>query len=251
MSKKHHFTLKNIDTESINNKYGLSLVSNISKELPEDSKTTKITDIMTLESEFLVSFLDENKKDIKCVYTMVEHLTMNRLPEKTDINCFWCRHSFKTRPIGCPIKFVNSCVEKSYISHITKDKYYMKENLTKTKLKKLKSDTSEIEIIPIENDYFLTDGIFCSFNCILAFIKDNNHNIFYRESFSLLHCLYESFVNKKMKITPAPNWRLLKQYGGNLTIDEFRNSFNIVEYKFIFNIRDMKTISKVYREKTL
>jgi hypothetical protein len=256
MSKKRHFILKNINSDNnidnINAKYGLVIISNISKEVKEETNTTKITDIISLESDHSVSFLDENKKETKCITTMVEYLNMNRLPEKTDIHCFWCRHSFTTRPIGCPIKFVNSCIEKSYVSQITKDKYYMKENLTKNKLKKINLNELEIEVTPIENDYFLTDGNFCSFNCVLAFIKDNNHNNFYRESYSLLHTLYESFVNKKMnKIIPAPHWRLLKSYGGNMNIEEYRNSFNTIDYEFIFNIRDMKTISKVYREKNI
>ena len=29
----------------------------------------------------------------------------------------------------------------------------------------------------------------------------------------------------------APHWRKLKEYGGELSIDEFRDSFNKIEYK--------------------
>ena len=32
-------------------------------------------------------------------------------------------------------------------------------------------------------------------------------------------------------IQPAPNWQLLSEYGGTLSIEEFRNSFNNIEYK--------------------
>ena len=32
-------------------------------------------------------------------------------------------------------------------------------------------------------------------------------------------------------IEEAPHWRKLKEYGGDLSIDEFRDSFNKIEYK--------------------
>jgi hypothetical protein len=255
-SKKRNFMLKSIDSNiagMINMKYGLVIVSQKDKDKEESvSKTTKISDIISsLEQENSVSFLDENKKNCKCSVTMADFVNKKKIPEKTDIQCFWCKHSFSSMPIGCPIKFVNSSVEKSYVSHITKDKYYMKENITKNKLMSLmESNNSQIEIQPIVNDYYLTDGIFCSFNCVLSFIKDNNHDMFYRESYFLLHSLYEQCIGQKIKkMTPAPHWRLLKNFGGHLSIEEFRESFNIIDYEFAFNLRDMKSISKVYKEK--
>lgn len=252
MSKKRNFTLKNIDINNVNSKYGLAMISNIEKENKEEKlNTTNITDVISIESEHRISFLDENKRDQKCIVTMVEWLNMKSLPEKTNLHCYWCKNNFASRPIGCPIKFVNSSIEKSYTSQITKDKYYMKENVTKTKLKSILSKPFQgIDIVPIENDHYLTDGVFCSFNCVVAFIKDNNNDIFYRESYSLIHSMYEEFSGKKIsKIFPAPHWRLLKDYGGHLSIDEFRQTFNTIEHEFMFNIRDMKTLSKVYKEK--
>ena len=254
-SKKRHFTLKNVNIAEIHQTYGFVIVSNLEKDvIPSSTKTTKITDIMPHEVEYVVCFLDENKKENKCIVTMVEWLRREALPRTTPLHCFWCRHAFETSPIGCPIKFVNSAIEKSYISQITKDKYYMKENVTKRKLEDIMKNKEElrsqhIEISPFENDYFLTDGVFCSFNCTLAFIKDHNQDIFYKESYSLLYSLYEQLVGKRAtKITPAPHWRLLKEYGGHLSIERFRDAFNTLEYEFMFNIREMRTISKVFKE---
>lgn len=262
-SKKRCFILKNIDTATLNSihvNYGLIIVSktnvsNVSKdttELLSHNKTTKISDIISsIDQESSISFLDENKKNNKCVMTMVNFMDKKTLPKSTSIYCFWCKHSFIFSPIGCPIKFVNSSIEKSYISHITKDKYYMRENITKHKLEMISKElNNNIEIYPIKNNYYLTDGIFCSFNCVLSFIKDNNHDMFYRESYSLLHEMYETLTSQKIKkMTPAPHWRLLEHFGGHLSIEEYRQSFNTVEYEFMFNLRDMKTISKVYSEK--
>lgn len=254
-TKKRNFILKNINIEEVNNKYSLNIISNLSKEVKDDDKKTKIKDVIFNEVEHSVSFLDENKKDIKCIVTMVDFQN-NELPEYTDIKCFWCRYNFITKPIGCPVKYINTIIEKSYISHITKDKYYMRENISSTKLDEFMSNSKDntIEITPINNTkgYYLTDGIFCSFNCTLSFIKSNNHNIFYKESMSLLHSLYYDFVGKKMaKIIQAPDWRILKDYGGSLDIDTFRSTFNKINYKELFsvrNIKDMKSISKIYKE---
>ena len=255
--KKRTFTLKTLDVASINSKYGLVIISNIEKESENSSKTTKIADIIS-DLEHSISFLDENKKNYNTSVTMVEVVQNQMLPTSTDIHCYWCRHFFVTHPIGCPVKYVNSTIEKSYISHITKDRYYMRENLTNEKMNAvLNEQIPNISILPIKNDYYLTDGIFCSFNCVLAFIKDNNHDLFYKDSYSLLHSMYYHFTSTYSKITAAPHWRLLKTYGGQLTIDEFRKSFNSINYEFMFNVRDikeiteMRTISKVYKVSTL
>jgi hypothetical protein len=249
-SKKRNFVLKNIEIDKVYTKYGLTIVSNLNKEKEDSFKTTKIHDVISHDIEQSVIFLDENKKETKCMVTMVEILDNNTLPDKTDIKCFWCKHNFDTKPIGCPIKYVNPFIEKSYVSQITKDRYYMRENIVNSKLKLLSENKDQqFEIKEYPFNHYLTDGIFCSFNCVLSFIKENNHNIFYKESYSLLHCLYHDLVGKKIaKIIPSPHWRLLKDFGGPLSIEEYRKNLNSVDYKFIFTLRDMKTISKVYKE---
>lgn len=252
--KKRIFNLKIVDTQAINVKYGLVIISNIEKEKLDSSKTTKITDLFSTDVETSVSFLDENKKNYTCSITMLDWNRQKTLPDKTDIKCFWCKHQFTTSPIGCPVTFCNSLIEKSYVSHITKDKYFMKENIGNRKLGLIES-SDNIEVIPIKKDYYLTDGCFCSFNCTLAYIKDNNHDLFYKDSQSLLNSLYYHMIGKKVgKLFPAPHWRLLKDFGGPLDIVEFRQSFNVIDYEFMFNIKDvkdikgMRSISKVFKE---
>lgn len=247
-AKKRNFVLKNTDIQEINKLYGLTIVSNLEKDKEDSVKRTKINDVISEDIECSVTFLDENKRENKCAATMIDLMSYTSIPENTCIKCYWCKTNFDWKPIGCPIKYVNTVIEKSYISHITKDKYYMRENILKSKLKYV-LEQKDFEITAFPYDHYLTDGIFCSFNCTLAFIKDNNHDIFYKESYSLLHCLYYDLVGKKIaKIIPAPHWRLLKDFGGPLTIEEYRSKFNSVGYKFIFNIRDMKSISKIFKE---
>jgi hypothetical protein len=183
---------------------------------------------------------------------MVDVISNNKLPSSTSIKCFWCKYNFESIPVGCPIKYVNPLIEKSYISQITKDKYYMRENIVKSKLKNLiniENIDQNFEITSFPYDHYLTDGVFCSFNCCLSFIKDNSHDILYKESYSLLHSMYFDLVGKHMaKIIQSPHWRLLKDFGGNLSIEEYRKNLNIVDYKFMFNLRDMHSISKVYKQ---
>ena len=233
--------LKNLDVHSIIHRYGLETTS--SEPSGTLSKTTKISDLVSSDVEQMVSFLDETRKPYATHVTMLDHVREKTLPDTIGWNCFWCRHPFSTRPIGCPIRYVNSCLEKSYVSHITKDKYNMKENVTPDKLASItacireRGTSDHVQITPNKNDYYLTDGVFCSFNCVGAFVKEKSTDPFYKESASLLQTLYYSFFNKKMpRLIPAPSWRLLEEYGGHLTISKFRQTFCLVEYERLFPV---------------
>ena len=247
MSKKRCFFLKGFIPEEVDKKYGLYIVSNIEKENIVLQNKTNIFDVLEKNEEMPISFLDE--KNDKCLVTMLDWLNKECFPTKTDKLCFWCKHSFISKPLGCPIKFINNRIEKSYVSHITKDKYYMKENITKTKLEKVMAMTLDSFDIKInETEHYLTDGIFCGFNCIIAFINENSHDSFYSESKLLTYSMYNEMVGKQVKkIKASPHWRLLKSFGGPLTIEEFRKAFNLYEYEECsFH---MKTLSKIFKEK--
>ena len=247
MSKKRCFFLKGFDIQEVDKKYGLCIVSNIDIESTIQTNKTNIIDVIEKPEETHVSFVDD--KNDKCFITMLDWINKDKFLQKTDIACFWCKHQFTSKPLGCPVKFINNRIEKSYVSYITKDKYYMKENLTKTKLDAiLKIKTDSFEITPVETEYYLTDGVFCSFNCIIAFINDHSKDIFYSESKMLTYSMYREVVGKKAtKIKSSPHWRLLKMFGGPFTISDFRKSFNLYEYEECsFH---MKTLSKIFKEK--
>jgi hypothetical protein len=144
-------------------------------------------------------------------------------------NCYWCRHHFNTPQIGCPIKYISSQAVKQYFSEISRDKYIIKENINLVRKDMIKDD-KRIEIH--EKEYYETDGVFCSFNCCNAYIKDNKHNLLYSQSEVLLTEIYNQIFGNDIKtIENAPHWRLIDKYGGHLTIDQFRDSFNKVEYE--------------------
>ena len=103
-------------------------------------------------------------------------------PIKTKIKCFWCRHSFGTEPIGIPVSFKN-------------------------------------------NKFSLT-GNFCSIACAKASECDSYSGVMCgggasRDRVSV------SFMTRKMygayaDVPKAPHWRALKDYGGDMTIQQFR-----------------------------
>lgn len=85
--------------------------------------------------------------------------------------------------------------------------------------------------IRYKNGYFDTEGIFCSFNCMCSYLHENSNNINYKDSGALIYVMYKTIFGEypiKMNIRKALSWKLLKQYGGNLSIEEFRDMFNVI-----------------------
>jgi hypothetical protein len=80
------------------------------------------------------------------------------------------------------------------------------------------------------SDMFRTNGIFCSFSCILRYTYDR-HITKYRHNIIYMHkCLTGSKLNPE----PAPPVCTLKIFGGSLDIDEYRKSFeNNKLYKYV------------------
>ena len=265
-SSKYVFTLKGINTEKIDQKYGITIVSNISQNIDQPLNTTTITELTELNKDTsidIISFLDESKRLFQCNVSMIDFYNKNCIETLKGYICYWFRHQFSSKPIGCPINYVSSKVVKSYHSEVSKDDYMIKENITRYKSEKIgETDLfmtkNKSHIAMHKDEYFVTDGLFCSFNCCKAFIKDNKHNNMYEQSDSLLIKLYKDMnvdsneLSKIIKINPAPSWRMLKEYGGQLTIEEFREKFNKCTYDFYgtVNIQSLfKPMGMLYEEK--
>jgi len=228
---KYTFTLEDVDVVRIDRMYGISLFENdMIEEEQQEVNTTRLAELNGVKgTPEVISFLDESKRIHTCHVSMIDfnsRMNVNLLR----YHCFWCRHPFDTRPIGCPIKYVPSQAEKKYHSHISRDTYTIKENLTSQKRSKLReTDQLSLRI----GEYYETDGVFCSFNCCKAWVDDNRHNRMYDRSSMLLCKLYNDIMGTKMIIIPpAPHWRTLEQYGGHLNILQFRDTFNKIDYRF-------------------
>ncbi len=154
--------------------------------------------------------------------------------EKTNICCWWCCHQFETIPLGLPVSY---------------DKFVHK---------------------------FRTRGIFCSFSCMVSFDKDsyNNKNKYF------IHQLYSKLTGKfctknltlnsnneykeimsfflSNNLKPAPPKFTLKMFGGDLTIENFRNAskedriYRMVKYPMYISrdyieeidIKNLKNVNK-------
>lgn len=90
-------------------------------------------------------------------------------------------------------------------------------------------------------------GYFCSFNCALSYNVDlNDYKVWERNS--LLVQLQFDLIKKCSTIFPAPNKYLLKSFGGNMTIEEFRNKSLCIDKSYRFIIPPLKSIIPIIEE---
>jgi hypothetical protein len=82
------------------------------------------------------------------------------------------------------------------------------------------------------DDTFYCIGNFCSYNCAKAYNIDlNDNNVWKRES--LLNLMYYKTYNVNKHIEPSPTWIILKEFGGFMTINEYRKNFETNNSEYI------------------
>lgn len=170
------------------------------------------------------------------IVTMVDSMTEQKITKHSFTCCFWCRHEFIGIAIGCPINYIHSRVHIGHVSKTTGDTYTNSHSLCENEVNNVPK-TQTIE----SRGYYETDGIFCSFECCMAFILDKKDSIEYTRSENLIARMYIDFYGHYRRIYPAPSWRLLRNYGGHLTIEDFRGEFG----KQVYNISRQVKISPV------
>jgi hypothetical protein len=228
------FSLENIDYENVVKKY-----------IKDDDNENDVSNISELGNSETVSFMDESLQTHKCDISMIDFRTGSGIIKK--YNCFWCKNPFSNIPIGCPIRYVHTNVTKKYCSEINGENYIIREDFSGETIKQ-----NNIEVN--KKNYYETDGVFCSFNCCYAWIKDNKHQNMYDNSETLLLKMYNEYSNTIDSVPiVAPHWRNLEEYGGNLTITEFRNSFSNMEIEYHDTIKNIlpvyNAISHLYERK--
>lgn len=241
LAKRYTFSLIGINMDKINEKYGLvTYLQNKNDTEVIPINTTKI-DELTSDKKVpdIISFLDESKRVRKCTISMIDFNSGKNIEsdyiKKSHYKCFWDKNIIpkNVQAIGCPIKYVPDKISKTYHSEISKEKYTINEYISHDKISYLENNNDSRIKIERKN-YYLTDGIFCSFNCCIAYIQcvENKNNPLYRFSESLLIKMY-SDINpdeNNIEIIPAPHWRLLSDFGGSLSIEDFRESFNKIKF---------------------
>ena len=81
------------------------------------------------------------------------------------------------------------------------------------------------------NETFYCKGHFCSWNCKKTYNLDLNDSLIWKRD-SLINLEYYLTYGEYTNIVLAPHWMCLDEYGGNLTIEEFRKCalINTKEY---------------------
>jgi len=254
------FTLKNVDVDKVKRRF-LSNIQGINYEdtqimenkiIPETKEdvcmTTSVNKIIEIEEKRprVISFYDSSKQQQKWVVAMSDYITTKNLPNKSSVCCFWCKHTFETSPLGCPIQKFSKKVKTLFRNCMNNKDIQRFREVTSCEAQEMEEDdtysfknmNNEQKLTLIPTIKYLTDGIFCSFNCVLAFIRDNKHKSLYVDSEFLLMEMYKDCLGEipDEMIIPAPSWRLLKTFGGHMDINKFRNSFKCAIFTDTLNI---------------
>jgi hypothetical protein len=98
-----------------------------------------------------------------------------------------------------------------------------------------------------KNTYYLF-GCFCSFNCMMAYNIDiNDYKIWNRQT-NIYQMKNKLDPENKLIIKPAPPRQTLKLFGGPLTIEEYRESFFVINRQFRYYLPTMISITGIIEE---
>lgn len=227
---------------NIDKKYNIKVKSNI---LDDKNKPENITKIQSLIGKVprSINFVNELSESISCKLVMYDINTQKELKKSSKVkyHCFWdrCEIPEDIHPLGCPIRKVSNTIKKTYRSYINQDTYSICETVSD----KSANTIEEGPTFKKQNkSFYYTDGIFCSFNCILAYIKNNTHKSMYNASENLLMNMYHDINGTLNKLTIAPDWRLLDIFGGYLDIKKYRHNFDKVEYEHVYSMNKIMPI---------
>lgn len=207
-------------------------------------RVTKIDELNFTSSSHMISHETKNLS-----VTMIDYIKKQKLPETLSERCWWCRNPFETKPIGCPLRYETQTIIKTFTSDVSKEHFVLEQPLPADE----KVDDEEYTVLP---SYYETDGVFCSFNCCRAFIEEQLFSSkvkhMYKDSMYLLMKMYcDTHGQYPSKLRPAPSWQLLKEYGGYMTIQEFRSGFNVNCYNekgFLTEIPHIKPMGRIFEE---
>ena len=162
-------------------------------------------------------YLDSHKKKVKTWPNMIDVTLQGPLPATSSKPCWYCRHSFTTMPLGIPLRYCrpNSITEKHRIEEKFKLCNYSTESL----------------------DFFETEGLFCSFPCMKAYICDSRETVRYKDSPSLISMMHLMLFGVVVDLPRANPWKTLKDYQGHLTIEEYRETPGRLKYTETVNFR--------------
>jgi hypothetical protein len=259
--KKTRVKLNKIDPYQLDRDYNIKISSNITDECKDHTNHTNIADVVSPKNKGTIKFFDHVNRDAHTwIFTMKNHETLEKFTRSGDECCFHDRNPIphNVKVLSCPVKYIPhmlieennnefgaNCTHSYELTPKQFDHHVMKKTTIINP-----GDTTGIKTrYVVRGDYYLTDGFFCSFNCMLSFINKNKHTPLYKESLSLMNTLYLRITGSLEKILPAPSWRLLKSYGGFMEIEDFYNSLGSIVFKDMKNVFNRcRPIGIIYSE---
>jgi hypothetical protein len=183
--------------------------------------------------------------------TMIDHNTGQPLGQK--VKCFWCKNFFTGKAIGCPISYQSKTIQKEFQSCVTKEYYKLVEPVTD---KRYNENIDKKDCQVDDKECYIVDGCFCSGECVLAWIDDNSHNpLYYHSKYLLINMFTKIDPSIVEHIKPAPSWRLLEDFGGPITIEQFRNFNNETKYiatqMLLTKVPRTRPLGVVYEEQSI
>ena len=202
-SKSTKFLLKNLNLHLLDKQYMADIhelgLEQLSKSLKEQETNMSLTKLSSR-----LEFVGLSKNKCKPYETIVLNESDIRLfisptfdarsiDQRQHCCCWYCRLAvpYEWSPVGIPIKYKGA------------------------------------------DNSFDVEGVFCSFNCVVAYLSEHT-SYRYKHSSMLLLLLYRKlFKSNKLinKIIPSPSWKLLKDYGGHLTPEEYHKCLQHIEFK--------------------
>lgn len=201
------FVLKSVDIDEL-----------FSTEVNKDDDEGYITRIdiyperpVRRRDKHLIEFKDIHKKTLRYYPTMID-LTKGEaliLPQYTTLRCHNCHYSFSSVVLGCPIAYKKQECD-SYEKKIV-ETFFEKNNFT------LDDDT----------DFFVTEWVFCSIPCVKGYILKQisiHNSAKYHHSLTLLTLMIQKMYkqNDYLFVPQTDIKKVLKDYGGHLSIDDLR-----------------------------
>lgn len=105
------------------------------------------------------------------------------------------------------------------------------------------------------NEYHVLSVLFCSPNCALAHnlfhIKDNKIDTRKSLVYQLYYELCGLKIENTKEIKEAPPRELLKDFGGKMTIDEYRDCLNLINNEYIKLMPPIKTLITNIEERNI
>ena len=204
---------------------------------PRQTHSIKGSDV----SRECLTFLDFKKNKVVLWPNMVDSADGTSICSVTHKPCRNCHHQYVTRPIGCPLRITCKEYENKKITN--------KQN-------------SEVVVPVLISAVFETENLFCTLPCVKSYIisklSDRNFSSKYMDSLGLLTIMMKLMTDNitspnsedEFFIPCAPPIDVLENYGGHLSIDEYREN-NGVKYSKVIYYEKVATVPSVsYTEET-